>query len=210
MLVGELQLAGVSAQTALRWPLKLLRTPGRGTELFDLAEDPGELRDLANADEEARVALEAALDAALGHDAQGVGLEAEAEAEEDVLTQSGQILELRMELRAPEQPKGWARFNRVVVARKDPDRDRIRIPLPPEGGVRIRSSGVRVRGPDGTPLVQGGSAIPLSALEVTAAPSVPAGREASCRVFHVRARGFQAEDVDSELEGRLRALGYLK
>jgi len=63
LLVGELQLAGVSAQTALRWPLKLLRTPGRGTELFDLAEDPGQLRDLANADEEARVALEAALDA---------------------------------------------------------------------------------------------------------------------------------------------------
>jgi len=237
LLIAELQLAGASAQTAIRWPWKLLRTPKAGVQLFDLADDPAEQRDRAVGEAAARAALEQALDArlalarsglevscvagaesvrvtleiefdgALEHDVQRVGLEPD----EDSLSLAAQgaRIDLALQLRAAEEATGLARFDRVAVARSDPDRDRIRVPQPPGDGVRLRATGIAILGPDGQPLPTDGTRVSLSALEVATPPEIPARAEASCRLFHLRARGVRAEDADDELEARLRALGYL-
>jgi hypothetical protein len=236
VLISELDLAGATAESALRWPWKLLRTRDAHSQLFDLSSDPEEQRALPPDESTVRGALESALDARLALARSGLEVSCVAgnrlveaqleieldgeipptiqrvgfEVDEDVVRIDDRTLYARLHLRPAELPTGLARFDRVAVARQDPDRDRIRVPQPPGESLRIRARGVRLEGPDGVVLPADGTPIALASLEVPTAPGpIEPGAKPRCGVFHVRPRGVRAADANAELEERLRALGYL-
>ncbi|MEE2665184.1 MAG: sulfatase [Myxococcota bacterium] len=238
ILIAELDLAGATAQSALRWPWKLLRTPQAPPRLFDLSKDPREQHSLGAHEAPVLAALESVLDDRLALARGGLEvscvagdrlvhgeLELELELDdavaleiqrvgfeigEDVASIEGNRLRARLQLRPAEQVTGLARFDRVAVARQDPDRDRIRVPQPPGATLRVHARGVRLEGPDGVALPADGTPIALASIELPIAPGlVEAGAEPRCAVFHIRPRGVQAAEADAELEARLRALGYL-
>ena len=236
VLIAELDLAGATAQSALRWPWKLLRTPEAPPRLFDLSSDPHEQRTLGESEGPVLAALEGALDDRLALARGGLELSCVAgnllahgelelelddavprgiqrvgfETGEDVASIAGNRLHARLQLRPARQATGLARFDRVAVARQDPDRDRIRVPEPPGATLRVRARGVLLEGPDGVALPVDGTPIALASIELPVAPGlIEAGAEPRCAVFLILPRGVRAAEADAELEARLRALGYL-